>query len=463
LDYTLHYRSPHMMGIDADYAMSRAFDAGGWPTFVVLDADGIVRFHGFDSDRNLAGVRRALQQAMGSQAAGAKAVLERGIAFPAEVLACRQARRDRSPRLVFGPSGEPQVVFYSSWDGTNSVYLRSFDQQGKLLRDERISPAGVECYAADCTTDKEGALWVTWCAKGKSFYDIFAQSRRPGASARTEQLSFSDDDAMSPKIASGAGGQITVTYYKWAMLWGSSRDRDIFARTYDPARGTWGPEIEVSPHLPEVEDHTDPDVVVDRQGNAYVVWSFDYHPQAYKKPVDAAQPTIFAARVTSDLASSPMLVGASGQYRSAIDLFPSAALDAQGTLWCAWDCSEPRRCIRLARRNDGTDAFQFVRVFGTEGATCSTPELALTSADTLLLAWSERRANTLWEGKVALLKDGQPTATVTLSEQADVLFPQAQQSPDGGYWVAYEKCDSKGSELVLRNVTSGLKQASAAR
>lgn len=447
-----------MIGIDADYAMSMAFKAGSWPTFIVVDAEGVVRFHGFDPDRNLAGVRRAVRQAMSSPPSGSKPVLEQGIAFPAEVLACRQARRDRSPRLAFGPSGNPRVVFYSAREGTNAAYLRSFDEQGQAVRDERLSPPGVESYAADCATDSQGTLWVTWCARGTTFYDIYVQSRRAGAPPRTDQLTSSDDDAMSPKIAAGPGGQVTVTYYKWAQMRGISRDRNIFARTYEPARGAWGPEVEVSPHVPEVEDHTDPDVVFDRQEHARIVWSFDYHPQLYKQPLDAAQPTIFAARVTSDTSSAPMLVGATGQFRYAVDLFPSAALDAHGVLWCAWDCSEPRRCIRLSRLSDGSDAFQFVRAFGAEGWTCSTPELSPTAADTVLLAWSQRRANALWEGQVALLKDGQPTGTVTLAEKADVLFPQAQHSPNGEYWVAYEKCDQKGSEIVLRNVTTELRQ-----
>jgi hypothetical protein len=443
--------------------MSKAFKAGGWPTFIVVDANGVVRFHGFDSDRNLGGVRRVLQQVLSSAPAGAKPVLEQGIAFPPEILACRKAPRDRSPRLVFAPSGEPQVVFYSAREGTNAVYLRSFDKQGQQVRDERLSPAGVECYAPDCAIDSHGTLWVTWCAKGPGFYDIYVQSRRSGAPPKTEQLSFSDDDAMSPKIAVGAGGQVAVTYYKWAMLWGSSRDRNIFARVYDPARSAWGPEVEVSPHVPEVEDHTDPDVVLDRRGQAHVVWSYDYHPQLYKKPLDAAQPTIFSARVGSGTNSAPMLVGASGQYPNAIDLFPSAVLDARGVLWCAWDCSEPSRCIRLSRLNDRADAFQFVRAFGTEGVTCSTPELSPTAADPVLLAWSQRRAKALWEGKVTLLKDGQPIATATLTEKADVLFPQAQQSPAGDHWVAYEKCDQQGSAVMLRNVTRELLKETAER
>jgi hypothetical protein len=31
------------------------------------------------------------------------------------------------------------------------------------------------------------------------------------------------------------------------------------------------------------------------------------------------------------------------------------------------------------------------------------------------------------------------------------------------YWVAYEKCDQKGSEIVLRNVTSELRKGTGDR
>ena len=59
------------------------------------------------------------------------------------------------------------------------------------------------------------------------------------------------------------------------MLWGSSRDRNIFARRYDPEHHEWDAAREISPHAPEVEDHTDPDVVIDSQGKNWVVWKYE--------------------------------------------------------------------------------------------------------------------------------------------------------------------------------------------
>ena len=445
-----------MMGMDFDYSVSRAYHAQGWPTFVVIDPEGIIRFHGFDSDRELREVRRCLDDLLKGKPTGSKtAVTSQGIAYPPEVQAARQARRDRSPRLCFDASGNPLVVFYSNRGGTNSVYLRRYDQQGRQVSDERLSQAELESYAPDCVTDSSGALWITWCSRSGSHYDIFVQCRGQGVEPLAEPLTWSDDDAMAPRIAAGPGGSVVVAYYEWAMLWGYSRDRNIFARRYDPVRNAWDPAREISPHDPEVEDHTDPDVVVDPAGNGWVVWSYDYHPQLYKKPVDAAEPTIFAARATSNTVSAAMLVGATGQFRDAIDLFPSAALDSQGTLWCAWDCSEPHRCIRLARL-DPDNTFKAIGAFGEQGETCSTPELSPAGGERLLLAWSQRRHGEPWRGKLIIVERGRTIAETILSEDKDVLFPQAQAAPNGRYWVVYEKADAGGSEIVLRDLTREL-------
>jgi len=449
-----------MIGIDADYALSQAYRSAGWPVFLIVDQKGIVRFHEPPSDNNLTGLRQCLDQLLGETPAApaGKSVRDHVWPFTAEILASRQARRDRSPRLAFDRSGNPCVVFYSNREGTNAVFLRRFNQKGGP-QDERLSQPATESYAADCAFETNGTLWVVWCGKAKGLYDIFVQSRPEGREPVTQQLTFSVEDAMSPRIATGPGGAVTVAYYKWHTVWGTSRDRDVFARTFDPASRAWRPEIEISPHEPEVEDHTDPDVVTDQRGNSWVVWSYDYHPSLFPKPLDAAQPTIFAAQAGSNTVSSPLLVGATGQFRQAIDLFPSAAMDSRGVFWCAWDCSEPSRGIRLARLNETSRQFELMNMFGQKGEVCSTPELAPAAADELLLSWSQRGPTGRWQGKVVLFKGGKPIAETILMENADVFFPQAQQSPDGRYWVAYEKSDQDGSEVVLRNITQDLRQS----
>ena len=306
-----------------------------------------------------------------------------------------------------------------------------------------------------------GNLWVCWCGQPKGLYDIFVQRLPSKGKPVTEHFTFNLDDAMSCRLATGPDGSVTVACYQWRMLWGSSRDRDIFARTFNPVSRIWSDAVEVSPHEPEVEDHSDPDVAIDGQGRAWVAWSFDYHPSLYPRPLDAAQPTIFAAQLQpSNAVSAPILAGATGQFRDAIDLFPSAVVDDRGVLWCAWDCSEPQRCIRLARLDASGKQFVPVNVFGDADEVCSTPELSAAGTNGLLLAWSSRSKDDHWSGKVALLKEGLAAAETVVSEPVDVLFPQVCQAPNGVYWLTYEKCGPGGSEVVLRNVTAELQPSS---
>ncbi|HWI58925.1 MAG TPA: hypothetical protein VNZ22_16990, partial [Bacillota bacterium] len=202
MDYTLHYRSPRLMGMDADYSLSRAYYARGWPTFVVIGADRVVRFHGFDLDKNLSAVRKCLEEL----APAAKPALQKGIAIPEGALASRQARRDRSPRLAFDRAGKPIVVYYSNHEGTNAVYWRRYNENGQAVGEERLSSPQAESYAADCAFDTNGTLWTVWCGRQDGNYDLFVQSRSEGAQPKTEQLTSSREDAMSPKIATGPRG-----------------------------------------------------------------------------------------------------------------------------------------------------------------------------------------------------------------------------------------------------------------
>jgi hypothetical protein len=69
---------------------------------------------------------------------------------------------------------------------------------------------------------------------------------------------------------------------------------------------------------------------------------------------------------------------------------------------------------------------------GGKGETCSTPELSPAGGgEHLLLAWSQRRRGESWRGKVILLQQGRTVAETILSENKDLLFPQAQAGPDG--------------------------------
>jgi hypothetical protein len=445
-----------MMGLDADYGMMRAYDSMGWPRFMVIDREGTIQFHGFPDDSRLSNVRRCLDKLMRDDSGGLSAglVLKDGVCYPEFAVTAREATRDRSPRLALDPAGNPHVVYFSNRSGANVVYLRRPEGSGGSS-DEPLTPRDADCYAPDCAFDSTGKLWVVWCGSHGDKYDVYVQVRKVDEAVGETRLTYSEDDAMRPRIATDAQGRVAVAYYKWRKMRGVSRDRDIFARVFDPTAGSWSEEREISPHDPEVEDHTDPDVVIDRAGAPWVVWSYDYHPQLFDSPFDTDQPSVFAARLSQQgTVSPPILVGTVGVDRHAIDLFPSVAIDGDGILWCVYDQFSWRgtgRSIYIARLDNGD--FGSAQALSTQGAMCSTPELSAGRDGTLIASWSERSSGR-WRGKVAVVKGGKRVAETVIDEgTADVLFPQACQGPDGRIWLVYERSENTGAQVILEDLT----------
>jgi hypothetical protein len=176
----------------------------------------------------------------------------------------------------------------------------------------------------------------------------------------------------------------------------------------------------------------------------------------FKQPLPVDQPTIFAAKLGLARVADPLLVGSQFPDGHAIDLFPSVATDGEGVLWCAWDASQPRRCIKLARLTQDQSRFEWVGDFGGPGRIASTPELAPVGGNSLLLAWSEKTQGR-WQAQVVLLRAGKAVARATIADTGEVLYPQAQGDAAGRYWLVYERTEEQGSEVVLKPLTAELR------
>lgn len=461
LDYKKHYRCGRMIGMDDNYGMMVAYQSRGWPRIVIVDREGRIRFHGFASDQDLSNVRKTLRELVesGSGELDSGLVLKDGVCYPQFVAKAMSARRDRSPRLALDPAGEPWTVFYSNRSGNNDIFVRHKGDDGSFV-EATMTISEADDYAPDCVFDSSGTFWVVWCSDRGGRYDIYARAYSDGAWSELMQITRSDDDAMRPRIAAGNSGDLVVTYYKWAKMGGTSRDRNIFARRYDAAAQMWGRETEISPHKPEVEDHTDPDVAIDGDGNAWIVWSYDYHPSLFGKPLDTDQPSVFAAKFARDnTVSEAKLVGTVGRHLTAVDLFPSVAFDVTGTLWCAWDAfdmsSDSGRAVRLAKLVD--DKFSAASEPSDAGSICSTPELISGRDGAVVAVWSEKKAD-VWTGKASVLRDGRQVVETTIEAGSDdVRFPQVSQSADGRTWIVYERSSETGSTVEIKEITNELR------
>jgi hypothetical protein len=234
---------------------------------------------------------------------------------------------------------------------------------------------------------------------------------------------------------------------------GVSRDRDVFARTYDGR--ALGEEVEVSPHEPEVEDHSDPSIAMDAGGNAWVAWSYDYHPQLFKAPEDADQPTIFARRLANGRAEgSPLLVGTRGENVHAVDLLPSIAVGPGDDIWCAWDGTDRQRnrCILVSQRRAGSESFGRETRLSDEKELSSSPDICVDKSGTPHVVWRQW-ANEHWILVGSHGRNGRWTEpAVWAKDEGDCRSPSLVANKNGGLWLVYEHQVRKDTEVRVKKI-----------
>ncbi|MEW6742164.1 MAG: hypothetical protein AB1486_05350 [Planctomycetota bacterium] len=458
-DYMKHYRSSVLHVLDFKYESVEPFEAGGWPTYVVVDAQGLIVEHAIGLSDNAKRLRDALERVAGAPreegGAAAAAALARGIvckdgicyvdAAPGE----ERPVREENPELAAGADGSVWLTYASQVDGDSNIYLRRVnDSEGTAVL--AVTRSMGDDYAPDLAVQDDGTVWVTWVSNREGNYDIYARARSGAKWAKEERITRSDDDAMSPAIAVDGKDRVWVTYTKWNRKMGPSRDRDIFARYRDSS--DWSAEILVSPAEPAVEDHSDPDICADPSDvdSVWVAWSYDYHPSLFKQPEDADQPTIFAARVGSDGVErdSVRLVGTRGESLHAIDLWPSLATDPDGTVWCAFDAAEWRGGRgALLSSCDGARFTMAERVVSTRGELHS-PRVCIDAGGTKVIVWTQRE-----EGHWRVLEshdagEGWTDPRALLESEGDLRSPVMVSDAEGNFWLACE--EQKGREVRVR-------------
>ena len=409
-DSARHFRSRVLHVVDFDYESARSFQAGSWPTYVLADAEGQVVAQILGLGRWTPGMGKlydaltkvAAGSAKPNTASGTQAVCENGICRIVPADGVDPPVRELEPAAVVGPGGAVWIAFTSDREGDANVYLRrdpGKETSGKILADIPVTKSMADDFAPALAAEADGRLWIAWVSNRTAKYDVYLRSFDGKDWGRELRVTESADDAMRPSVAVDGDGRVWVTYYKWNMDFGTSRDRDVFARWFRGDEAS--PEIRVSPAEPAIEDHADPVVVADpaHADRVWIAWSWDYHPSVQGgEPLDTDQPSIFAVSVdAAGAVGAPLHVGTPGEAQHAIDLWPSLAFDPAGVLWCVYDVGLMTRWQRgaLVSHLDGDTFTAPDRLHLTKGE-FSYPTLAIDDAGTKTVAWTAR-IDGLWQ------------------------------------------------------------------
>jgi len=461
LDYMKHYRSRSVGLIDFDYQVMDAYHAGSWPNTLIIDPEGKVRYHNVMASRHKEEIHRLLDELTRDlkvvRLEGIEeAYCKEGICYiPQRTGITPPGRRDFLPRAAVDSQNRLWVVFTSNRDGDNNIYLRHYEE-GKPSKDISVTQSISDDYAPDIAVGPDGTLWIAWVSDRTGKYDIFLKSYQEGQWSEAMAVTHSDDDAFHPRLAVDDKGGVWITYYKWNRQFGASRDRDVFARFYKDQ--SWSEEIEVNPPEPKVEDHTDPDVVIDPKGQVWIAWSYDYHPQLFDKPLDTDQPSIFVQRlVNGQKEGEPLLVGTRGRNLHAIDLFPALAISPDGTVWCAWDASfEDKRVILVSQFQGGSSPAGSgfgpeIRVSAADEIV-STPSICVDREGNPHVVWSQQ-AEGRWRFFGSHYQKGSWTEpTPWVEGEGDCRNPTLLVDKQNQLWVVYEHQVGKDTKVMVAKI-----------
>jgi len=456
LDFQKHYRLPFVQLLDTNRSFENRYNSDGWTFLMLADRNGkIVYKINSPHEKDWSEIRGILNKML-SVSVSNKTTIRGGIVYMAATLQRsgeleKQRICERFPSVVCGPEGKVYVTFTTNRNGSSDVSLRVFDGS-KWSEDVPIAATAVDEYDGTVLVDKEGHIWVCWTSNtdGRN-YDIFATSFTNALQLGTPvRLTYSDDDAMHPRMACDKKGRIWITYYKWHKMGRYSRDKEVYVRKYENDK--WSDEVQVSPtDVPQYEDHSDPAIVA--YGNGVIVaWSWDFHPPNKGYSNQAKSPTIFM-RPIADNMNLGEISCVSGKN---VDVPPVLVASDNRQIWCAWDSlgwnQRKRLCVGNPHIGHNNPVDKIQSLSKTVVNVCS-PCFAEGPADQPTLLWSETEDGSLWVLKRADLDtDNRWSIPTTVESTGNPRFCSAAYDLQGQLWISYLAQTKQGSEIIVKNL-----------
>jgi hypothetical protein len=222
-----------------------------------------------------------------------------------------------SPRVAMTPLGD----FVVAWELLGQIYTRHFDRRGQtpITTFDPLPPG--EKRSPDVAVDPAGNVYVVWVES--RFFEgdvIMLQRSGPNGASPPEQVNLPAPYARSfPRIAADAAGDLLVS---WNDRRGEGGfDSDIFARRFDAASGSWGPEVRVNPDKAGFQEGSAPIFYPD--GTGAVVLNDYTAQQILARSLDAAGNPTGALVKLGDLGGPTTFL-------------PSAAAGLDSTALVAW-------------------------------------------------------------------------------------------------------------------------------
>ncbi len=233
-----------------------------------------------------------------------------------------------NPQVAMDNNGHAVIVWYQ-YDGSGyDQIFRSEYRNGKWTNpaslNDNISPNGVDADSPQVAMDDNGNAVIVWYQNTSNGHDqIFRSEYRNGTWTKPSSLTGNIPngvDASSPQVVMDDNGNAIIVWDQYD----GSKDQ-IFRSEY--RNGTWTNPSSVNDNIsPNGQDAWYPQVAMDDNGNAVIVW------QQY----DGSNWQIFKSEYRNKKWTNPALladnISPNGQYA----WYPQVAMDDNGNAVIAW-------------------------------------------------------------------------------------------------------------------------------
>jgi hypothetical protein len=205
--------------------------------------------------------------------------------------------------------------------GGDQVLLREYSKAtGAWSEAEPVSPRGLDVYKVAVAIDGSGRVFVVWSAQARDGFDLFARSRADGEWSEAVRLTTERGPDLSPVAATDSTGAVWIA-------WQGARNGDFDILVARQQGESFSKEEQIS-----ISDANDwaPAIASGPDGQVAVVWD----------TYDKGDYDVYARLLRYDNAigmAPPLVVAASRKFEARA----SAAYDARGRLWVAYEESFP--------------------------------------------------------------------------------------------------------------------------
>ncbi len=344
-----------------------------------------------------------------------------------------------NPQLAFDPSGNALAVWHQSAGMRNDIWANRYTPSGGWGTAERIETddsggAGGHQLAID----QSGNALAVWSQWDGTRTNIWSNRYTPSGGWSTAQLIEANDagNAVDPQVAIDASGNALTVWYESD----STRD-NIWANRYTPSGG-WGTAglIETD----NAGDALNPQLAIDPSGKALAVWSQS----------DGTRNNIWANRYTPIVAWVAAESIETDNAGGAID--PQVAIDRSGNALAVWSQSDGTRENVWANRYTPSRGWATAEPIEVDNSgDALNPQVAIDASGNALAVWWQFDGirNSIWANRHTP-SGGWGTAERIEDDDAGNAFrPQVAIDPGGNALAVWSQSDGARENVWANRYT----------